>query len=342
MKTIITNINHLSIISLSILIVALLTFSSFTPNEKVVGKGEITTTKRQVKSFSGIKCSEGINVYLTQEDNIKVTVETYENLQDIIKTEVKDGVLIIYSDNSFSTKKSPNVHVSFKDIIFLKASSGSDIENIGTLNLDKIKIIASSGSDISLNIKSNKIIANVSSGADIKLIGSANFIKITASSGADFKGKEFTAKNCKAYASSSADITLVVTDRIIARASSSADIKYFGNAIAEKINTSSGGSISNHNKTLHNTDNHKPNKKSYIINPPKGWVLVQNKDGLYGFIDSNGEEIVKPKYLKISRFGEIKQGWALVQNEDGLYGFINNDGDEIVEPQYLSIPKGKN
>ncbi|RLD68143.1 MAG: hypothetical protein DRI84_00375, partial [Bacteroidetes bacterium] len=34
----------------------------------------------------------------------------------------------------------------------------------------------------------------------------------------------------------------------------------------------------------------------------KNWSLVK-KDGLYGFIDDDGLEIVKPKYDDISEFG---------------------------------------
>jgi len=66
-----------------------------------------------------------------------------------------------------------------------------------------------------------------------------------------------------------------------------------------------------------------------------GWALVE-KDNLYGFIASNGLEIVKPQYNSICNFGEYQFGWALVE-KDNLYGFIASNGSEIVKPQYNSI-----
>ena len=68
----------------------------------------------------------------------------------------------------------------------------------------------------------------------------------------------------------------------------------------------------------------------------KDWAQIQ-KDGLYGFIDSKGIEIVKPRYDAISAFGAYQKDWALVQ-KDGLYGFIDSNGKEIVKAKYNEIP----
>ena len=65
------------------------------------------------------------------------------------------------------------------------------------------------------------------------------------------------------------------------------------------------------------------------------WALVQ-KDGLYGFIDSKGTEIVAPTYDEILTFGVYQKDLALVQ-KDGLYGFIDSNGTEIVAPTYDEI-----
>ena len=67
----------------------------------------------------------------------------------------------------------------------------------------------------------------------------------------------------------------------------------------------------------------------------KGWKLIY-RDGLYGFIDDNGNEIVKPLYESIASFGIYQTHWALVY-KDGLCGFIDDDGNEIIKPQYESI-----
>ncbi len=56
---------------------------------------------RNVSSFSAIKVSGGIDVYLSQSNEDAVAVSASdEKYRDDIKTEVKNGVLNIYFDNN--------------------------------------------------------------------------------------------------------------------------------------------------------------------------------------------------------------------------------------------------
>jgi len=59
-------------------------------------------------------------------------------------------------------------------------------------------------------------------------------------------------------------------------------------------------------------------------------------NGLIGFVDGNGKELIKPKYTDVSPFDEFQKDWALVL-QDSLYGFVNNMGVEIVKPTYDAI-----
>lgn len=68
-----------------------------------------------------------------------------------------------------------------------------------------------------------------------------------------------------------------------------------------------------------------------------GWIYASNTEGLIGFIDSKGEQVVPMKYKHIYPFGEYKEDWARVENEQGLKGFIDSKGKEIVPTKYLNI-----
>ena len=62
------------------------------------------------------------------------------------------------------------------------------------------------------------------------------------------------------------------------------------------------------------------------------WALIEIQ-GLFGFIDRHGFEVVKPTYEKISQFGEIHEDWARVEI-DGMFGFIDKHGFMVVKPKY--------
>jgi hypothetical protein len=68
----------------------------------------------------------------------------------------------------------------------------------------------------------------------------------------------------------------------------------------------------------------------------KDWALVKTVSNTYGFIDTNGYEVVQAIYSKIYKF-ELKsdnKNYAMIKNVAGAFGFINENGKEIVEAIY--------
>ena len=58
---------------------------------------------------------------------------------------------------------------------------------------------------------------------------------------------------------------------------------------------------------------------------------IKKKQVLWGFIDKNGNEIVKPQYKSVSDF---RLGLAAVEDLDGKWGYINLNGKCIIDCQY--------
>jgi len=63
-------------------------------------------------------------------------------------------------------------------------------------------------------------------------------------------------------------------------------------------------------------------------------VAIVHKNGLVGAINTDGKEIIKPSYEKISGFG--KDGIAYT-HKNGLVGLIDNHGNVIVDNIYDMI-----
>ena len=91
-------------------------------NSGVRGNGQVQIEERTIsESFSAIKATEGLDVYLTQGNNESITIEADENLHDLIVTEVIEGVLKIHTKENIGKATSKKIMVSFKTInaIFL-------------------------------------------------------------------------------------------------------------------------------------------------------------------------------------------------------------------------------
>ncbi|ADY30318.1 MULTISPECIES: head GIN domain-containing protein [Cellulophaga] len=232
----------LSKITIAVVLSLLFTSCSFNIGSGKKGNGVLTEQSRDVAtSFERISASEGINVYVTQAKEFSIRVEADENVIDLIGTDIKDGKLKIHAIENIG-RATKNVHVTLPVVTALYSSSGAELISESQIETNEIDLNASSGADIQIALVANSVNADCSSGADIKLSGKTNNLTVNASSGSDIDAYELKTKTCDADASSGADISVDVSDSLIADASSGADIKYSGTATVKK-NKSSSGSV---------------------------------------------------------------------------------------------------
>ena len=144
--------------------------------------------ERQVGIFASISANADLEVFLIQNSEVKVDVEADDNLQDIIKTEVSNGELKIYTEKPIGHAIAKRVYVSFKTIHSLKASPGSSIKSKMELKLNSLNLSASSGANLKL-YASEKIVAKASSGGNIRVGGNPNERNVEKSSGGDVSFK---------------------------------------------------------------------------------------------------------------------------------------------------------
>jgi len=213
----------------------------------VNGTGNVTTTKRDISDdFTKIKTSRGLDVYLTQGNAVSLTVEADENLHNIIKTEVVNGTLKIYSDKNIGRADSKKIRLTFKDISNIESTSGSDVYSTNTINVADLEINSTSGSDVDLSLNTENLICKSTSGSQITLRGKTNSLNAKATSGSDINAEDLNASSSHVSATSGAGITVNTKNELYAKASSGGDITYYGNP--EKIKKSDGasGNISQH------------------------------------------------------------------------------------------------
>ena len=212
---------------------------------KVTGNRNVVSIDRKATdNFTGVKVSTGLDLYISQGSKNTITVEADENLQDIIITEVENGILKIYSEKSIWKAKSRKVFVTVKTLEILKATSGSDVYGKGVINADEISISATSGADIRISIDAKSVETSSSSGSDINISGVTINHASSATSGSSIDAYELVSKNVIAKATSGADINIYASEKIEAKANSGGDIDFKGNPKQINKKSSSGGSVS--------------------------------------------------------------------------------------------------
>ncbi len=70
----------------------------------------------------------------------------------------------------------------------------------------------------------------------------------------------------------------------------------------------------------------------YVGNPFEGMCVAESNSG-YGYIDSQGSELIPPQYIWAA---DMREGRAEVETQSGM-GLINNKGEYIIDPIYKIV-----
>jgi hypothetical protein len=115
----------------------------------IKGSGNVKSEKRELSGFKSIDASGAFEVEITAQKDFSVEVEADDNLLELIKTEVSDGVLKIKSEKSINPKNPLKIRISAPDINGLELSGASKI-NLVNLNNDSLKLDSSGASKITI------------------------------------------------------------------------------------------------------------------------------------------------------------------------------------------------
>ena len=234
---------NLKSLTIAILILVVSSCTSAQSWKTVYGNKKVVTKERKTDSFTGIKVSSGIDVYLKQGNNETVSVEADENLHEYILTEVRGGVLNVYSEYSIREAERKRVYVTMKEVNSVKTTSAGDVFGETPINSDRLELSASSAGDIKLEVHAKNTNIDISSSGDITISGETDMLRADLSSAGDLNAFDLKAREADVSASSAGDADVSVSERITARASSAGDINYKGDPKYVDAHSSSAGGI---------------------------------------------------------------------------------------------------
>ena len=205
---------------------------------------------RNVTPFSGIKVSGGIDVWLSQGDEYALAVSAIEDkYRDNIKTEIKDGVLVIWYDSDRWNRgdKKLRAYISFKTLQSLEGSGACDLKINGALNTESLILRLSGACDISGIVKISNMTMDLSGASTVKITGHVDNLKLESSGASDVKNYDLEVENCIAKISGASDVKITITNSISASASGASSLNYKGNPEKRDVATSGASSISQRN-----------------------------------------------------------------------------------------------
>jgi len=213
--------------------------------KRIKGNGDKVTIERTTGDYDAIGVSGWFDVDIVDGKEGQLTLEGESNLLEYIITEVKNGKLVIKTENNINLKPSDwkngiRITVPVERINAISLSGSGDIVGKTTLKTETLDTAMSGSGDITLDVETNTISATMSGSGDITFSGNTTDFSATISGSGDIKAFDLAADNVDATVSGSADIKVTANKMLKARVSGSGDITYRGNP--EKIDTKTSGS----------------------------------------------------------------------------------------------------
>lgn len=231
------------LITLSLVLCSLVTTAQW--GKRVKGNGKTVTIKRSVGDYDAVTVAGWFDVKLVNGNEGELTLKGEENLLEYIKTEVKDGKLVIKTKKGVNLKPSNwnsgiYITVPVESIEMVALSGSGDVIGETKIKADNFKTKVSGSGDISLAVDANSVEARLSGSGDINLSGKANDLDVRVSGSGDIKAYDLIAEFVTAQITGSADIKITANQMLKAKVTGSGDISYKGNP--KKIDTKTTGS----------------------------------------------------------------------------------------------------
>lgn len=229
--------------------IAICTFA-VTNAQKIKGNGNVVTIERSTDDYDVIAVSGWFDVILVDGEEGKISIEGEENLLEHIKTEVKEGKLVIkvkkgrkLQPSSWKNDGGIYITVPVESVNEVSLSGSGDIVGKKTISTSDFSARMSGSGDITLDVESKTVSASMSGSGDINLSGTTEVFDIQISGSGDIKAYDLIADTVDASISGSADIKVTANKMLKARVSGSGDIHYRGDATKIDSKVSGSGDI---------------------------------------------------------------------------------------------------
>lgn len=215
--------------------------------KKIKGNGNMIVIEKTIESYEAVNFSGAFDYVLVSGTAGTITISGEENLLSYVTTEVKNGVLMVKTQNRINIQPSVNktilITVPFEKLNSVSLNGSGDVWNKNQIITSHFKTFVNGSGDIKLNVEADAIEANVTGSGDVILSGKTHSLKVNVIGSGDFKGYNLVANDADVSVQGSGDAKIFCNGHLKARVNGSGDIIYKGAPNKEDSKVVGSGSI---------------------------------------------------------------------------------------------------
>lgn len=208
------------------------------------GHGPVVSEQRSLQGFHAIDLQDAADVEISIGDHYAVEVLAQQNLQPLLKTEVKDSTLVIYTDESWSSSAGTTVKVTAPAYSSLILDGSGTIRCMTPLVSPLMQLSLSGSGDIYLLFSTfQQVKCGLDGSGRVHLAGTTNTLDVDISGSGDVVAPDMTVNELTASISGSGNLSANVLKSLKADVSGSGDVRYKGQPTVQS-SVSGSGSVS--------------------------------------------------------------------------------------------------
>jgi hypothetical protein len=187
---------------------------------RIRGNGSIKTETRDVAAFEAVACDGGYEVQIDCQQKQSLTIETDENLLPLVKTEVHNNKLRVFTKGILFPTNRIRIAISIPNIKEFTTNGSAD----GDIN----------------NINNNGLEIGIQGSGKLRMNGKSGTVKITASGSSKIDATSLVSENSDIQINGSGNIRVYATNSIDVQINGSGTVKYKGEpkTVNQQINGS--------------------------------------------------------------------------------------------------------
>lgn len=230
-----------------LLITVILVATTIQAQKKIKGNGKMATITRTTSDYDGVKCAGSFDYVLVSGTEGAIKIEGEENLLEYIITEVKDGNLIVKTEDRIHLQSSNNktirITIPFKEIDNVSLAGSGDLWNEDKITTNAFKSALAGSGDMKLNIEATSTKSSIAGSGDMTIKGTTNNLDVNLSGSGNFHGFDLLSNTTDVSVAGSGDADVVSNEGLKARVAGSGDIRYKGKPKTEDTKVAGSGSI---------------------------------------------------------------------------------------------------
>ncbi|MBC8503922.1 MAG: DUF2807 domain-containing protein [Anaerolineales bacterium] len=213
----------------------------------VRGSGDVVSEMRDVSGFDEVDVCCGMELILSQGDEISLEIEAEDNiLAEIESRVVGDSLRIEYRDQYPETGYRPTrpirIYLTIAEIRAVEISGGGELDAF-TIETDSLDLRLSGGSEAEIDsLIAEEFNLHISGGGDASVSGQVVEQNIHLSGGSSYEAGNLESSEAGLDVSGGGDAEVWVTDKLVVNASGGSSISYYGE-LQLTSNTSGGSTV---------------------------------------------------------------------------------------------------